>query len=181
MRTKWMPLLLMAALLTGCKFQCSVGNNGTDTKEVSSTNEPGPTGGARIENDIELDAQNVRVTQAYLTDENRNVLESNAVGLNENIYCTVRLDTGWTKYGDKSFVGASEKIMTEDGNVILDVPDLFKEYTESGVSAEDAKVLSVSAVITKKQPGVDNYKVQFRMWDKKGDGEVKGSFKFKVK
>lgn len=181
MRSKWILIFLAAAIITGCEFKCWVGDNGkTETKEVSSSESNGPLKGAIIKNDIVLDAKNVKVKEAYLVNESGTFISKNEIPLGEDISCVVILDTGWAKLGDKSFVGISEKLMTEEGVVILDEADLLKDNEATGVSATDAKVLSVSGKITQKKSGIDDYKMQFRMWDKKGDGEVTGSFKFKV-
>ena len=181
MRNKLIISFCIAVLLASCEF--SVSTNKEDkqaSKEVSSKESSGPLTGATISNDIELDAEGVKVKEAYLMDDNRTILSKNEAKLGERIRCVVSLDTGWTKYDGKSFIGASEKIMTDDGRVILDEPDLFKDYSESGLSAEDTKLVSVVATITTKEPGVDNYKVQFKIWDKRGTGKVTGRFKFKV-
>jgi hypothetical protein len=181
MRTKWILIFLAAAIITGCEFKCSVGGDDkTESKEFSSSESDSPLKGASIKNDIMLDAKNVKVREVYLANEARMPLDKNEIALGEKIRCVVVLDTGWTKYGNTSYLGASEKILTDGGDVILDVEDLFKDYTESGLSASDAEVVSISANITEKQTGVDDYKVQFRIWDKRGKGEVTGSFKFKV-
>jgi hypothetical protein len=182
MHNKLFLPLCLAVMLTSCEFSVSTKKDDKiSTKEISSSESTGALTGANIQNDIDLDAKGLKVKEAYLMDDNRNLLTTNEVREGEKIRCVVVLDTGWTKYEDKSFVGASEKIISGSGSVVLDEADLFKDYTESGVSATDAKILSVTATITRKEPGIDDYKVQFRMWDKKGDGEVTGSFKFKVK
>jgi hypothetical protein len=169
-------------MLASCEFSVSTKKDDkTTTKEVLSSESNGPLTGATVKNDIDLDAKGVKVKEAYLMDENRNLLSENEVEEGKSVRCVVKLDTGWTKYDGKSYVGASEKIISGSGKVVLDEADLFKDYNESGVSATDAGVLSVLATITRKEPGMDDYKVQFRMWDKKGSGEVTGSFKFKVK
>lgn len=182
MRKKIFLSVCMAAMLASCEFSVSTKKDDkTTTKEISSSESSGPLTGATIKNDIDLDAKGVKVKEAYLMNKDRNLLTSNEASVGEDIRCVVVLDTGWTKYDGKSYIGASEKIISGSGKVVLDEADLFKDYTESGVSSTDAEVLSVLASITRKEPGIDDYKVQFRMWDKKGSGEVTGSFKFKVK
>ena len=181
MRTKWILIFMAAAIVTGCEFKCSVGSAGnTSSKEITGSESSGPLKGAIIKNDIVLDAKDVKVKGAYLANEAHKSLDKNETALGEKVRCVIVLDSGWTKYNGVSFIGTSEKILTDNGRVLLDEPDLFKDYTESGVSATDAEVVSIIANITEKEPGVDTYKVQFRLWDKKGSGEITGSFKFKV-
>ena len=182
MYSKLIVPFYIAIMLTSCEFSVSTKkNNPVATKEVLSNESSGPMKGAIIRNDIELDAKDVKVKEAYLLDDNNQLLEQNETKSGQRVRCSVVFDTGWTKFDGKSFIGASEKIMTEDGRVILDEPDLFKDYSVTGLSAKDAGLISVAAIITQKVPGVNNYKVQFHIWDKKGSGEVTGSFKFKVK
>lgn len=180
MNSKFLLLLILVSLLAGCEFNCSVGDKGgSKSKTYTSTEGDGLTG-AVIKNDIELEATNVKVTKAYLSHQQGKVLDSNVVYLNEKITCVIISDTGFTKYNGKSYIGASEKVTGSDGTVLLDAKDLFAEYDESGVSAEDAKVVSISASVSEKTPGVDNYKVEFKVWDKRGKGMITGKFKFRV-
>lgn len=183
MTTKGILLVLLSTALTGCEFHCSVGNtdSGTTSKTVSSTDTGGLTG-AVLKNDIELEANDVKVSWAFLHDEAGNMLDSgNVVGLGEKVTCAITADTGWTKIEGRSFIGASEKIIGSDGTVMLDAKDLFEAYDATGVSEEDGKFINIRAKITEKLPNVDDYTVQFRVWDKKGKGEIKGKFKFRVK
>ena len=174
-------LIMLAVSLAGCEVKCSAGNNepAVKSKTVSSSDN-NTLNGAIIKNDIELDATGVKLKEAYLVDADKNLLTENVTRVGEKIYLVIKLDTGWVKENGKSFVGASERISTKAGKVVLDTDDMFKDYSETGVDAEDAKVLSLSAVITQANSGVDDFVVQFRVWDKKGNGEVKGKYKFKL-
>jgi hypothetical protein len=175
-------LLVLASVLSGCEFNCSVGktDNGTTTKTVSSQDGGGLTG-AVIKNDIELEASDVKVSRAYLSVDNGTPLDSNVVDLKQKISCTVVADTGWTKIDGKTFIGTSERVTGSDGTVLLDAKDLFVEYDSTGLSAEDAKVITISATVSSKIPGVDMYKVEFKIWDKKANGMITGKFKFRVR
>jgi hypothetical protein len=168
-------------LLTSCDFKCSVGDNksGTKTKVVTS-GDNSALNGAIIKNDIELEATGVKLKEAYLVDADNNLLTENVTRVGEKIYVVIKLDTGWVKENGKSYIGASERISTKTGTAVLDTDDMFKDYGETGIDAEDAKVVRLSAVITKSDSGVENFIVQFRVWDKKGKGEVKGKYKFRL-
>jgi len=50
-----------------------------------------------------------------------------------------------------------------------------------GLDAIETKDISLSALITNADPGVNNFEVQFRVWDKRGKGEVKGKYKFSLR
>ncbi|MES2777437.1 MAG: hypothetical protein V4722_24875 [Bacteroidota bacterium] len=176
-------LVMMATILTSCEFKCSVGGDkgsGTTTKTVTSDDGGGLTG-AVIKNDIELEATDVKVNRVFLADELQKPLDSNVVNLNEKITCYINTDTGWTKINGKSFIGASERVTGSDGTVLLDAKDLFEAYDATGVSEEDAKFVSIRARVSEKIPGIDNYTVQFRVWDKKGKGVITGKYKFRVR
>ena len=114
-------------------------------------------------------------------DEKENLLTENLVNLNQKIYLVLKTDTGWVKENGKSFIGAAERISTDAGGVVVDAADIFKEQEITGLNATDAKVVSLSAVIRQADPGVENFIVQFRVWDKKGKGEIKGKYKFSLK
>ncbi len=174
-------IIILAVSLAGCEVKCSSGNNepGVKTKTVTSSDNS-PLNGAIIKNDIELEATGVKVKEAYLVDADKNLLTENVTRVGEKIYIVIKLDTGWVKENGKSFIGASERISTKAGTVVLDTDDMFKDYTETGIDAEDGKVIRFSAVITKVNSGVDEFVVQFKVWDKKGKGEVKGKYKFKL-
>ncbi len=174
-------IIILAALLTSCDFKCSVGNNkpATKTKTVTSSDNSA-LNGAIIKNDIELEVTGVKLKEAYLLDADNNLLKENKTRVGEKIYLVIKVDTGWVKENGKSFIGASERISTSGGNVIVNAEDIFKDYDATGLDAVDSKVISLSAVITELKAAGGNFVVQFRVWDKKGSGEIKGKYKFSI-
>ena len=167
-------------VLSSCNF--TVGDKKADvkTKEVTSKDNTA-LNGAIIKNNIDLDVTGVKLKEAYLTDADYKPLTENKAGLGEKIYIIIRLDTGWVKEKGKSFIGASEKIITSAGRVVVSADDIFKDDELTGLDAKDTKVISLSAIITQADPGVNDFEVQFRVWDKKGAGEVKGKYYFSLK
>lgn len=169
-------------ILSSCDFKCSVGDNKPAVKTKPVTSEDNTTlNGAIIKNDIDIEVTGVKLKAAYLVDEKENLLTENLVNLNQKIYLVLKTDTGWVKENGKSFIGAAERISTDAGGVVVDAADIFKEQEITGLNATDAKVVSLSAVIRQADPGVENFIVQFRVWDKKGKGEIKGKYKFSLK
>jgi hypothetical protein len=168
-------------VLSSCDFKCSVGDNkqAVKTKPVSSEDNT-PLNGAIIKNDIDLEVTGVKLKEAYLVDANYNLLEKNETAIGEKIYVVIKLDTGWVKENGKSFIGAGERISTKAGGVLVDADDIFKAQEFTGMDAKDSKVISFSAVITDASPG-DEFVVKFRIWDKKGTGEVRGKYNFSLK
>jgi hypothetical protein len=174
--------ILLAAVISMISFGCVSGDSksGVKTKAVTSEDQTA-LNGAMIKNDIDVEATGVKVREVYLMDAGRNMLEENVSRVGDKIYMVIKLDTGWTKENGKSYIGASERISTNAGRVIVDAEDIFKDYEASGIDAVDAGVISLSAVITQNEPGVENFVVKFRVWDKKGKGEVKGQYKFRLR
>lgn len=170
--------MLVGAVLAGC------GNSGEGQVvkggSVSSGENKSPLMGAIIKNNIDIEASNVKVKAAYLMTGDAKLKEANTAKLKEQIFLTVELDTGWTKHNGKSFIGASEQILDRDGTIILDAQDLFLEYETQGLEAGIAKNINLAAVIDNIQPGYDTFTVKYKIWDKKGNGVVKGSYKFKI-
>lgn len=108
------------------------------------------------------------------------MLTENITRIGEKIYVIIKLDTGWVKENGKSFIGASERISTSAGRVVVDAVDIFKDYELTGVDSDDAKFISLSAVIKEADPGLEKFVVSFRVWDKKGKGEIRGKYNFKI-
>lgn len=183
MQTKKSGSIIALVMLVICgNFSCSPGRDksGVKTKPVTSSDNTA-LNGATIKNDIDLEATGVKLKEVYLLDANRELLTENVTRIGERIYVVIKTDTGWVKENGKSFIGASERISTKSGNVIVDAEDIFKDYEASGISVVDASVISLSALITQADTGVENFVVQFRVWDKKGKGEVKGKYKFRIR
>ncbi len=173
-------LIIVCIALSSCKFECSVGGDtGTKSSQASS---PKEKNGTLIANNIDLTVKNIKVKTAslQLIDKSR-VADDNVIKLGEKVYLVLQLDSNWTVENGKSFIGASEKVSTDKGEVVLHAEDLFADYSVSGVDPSDAKLIQLNAVITKEVPGITYYKVDFRVWDKKGDAEITGNYKFYIK
>jgi hypothetical protein len=169
-------------VLCSCDFKCSVGDNKSAAKTKPVTSEDNTTlNGAVIKNDIDIEATGVKLKAAYLVDEKENLLKENLISLNQKIYLVLKTDTGWVKENGKSLIGAGERISTSAGKVLVDADDIFKDEEVTGMKAEETEVISLSAVITQADPGIEDFLVQFRVWDKKGKGEIKGKYKFSLK
>lgn len=175
-------IAMCSIIFCSCDFKCSVGDNKSGVKTKPVTSEDNTTlNGAIIKNDIELDVTAVKVKEAFLVDAGYKPLTENKAGIGEKIYLVIKMDTGWAKVNGKSFIGASERILTSAGRVVVSADDIFKEQELTGLAAKDTKVITLSAIITRADPGVNDFEVQFRVWDKRSMGEVKGKYKFSLK
>jgi hypothetical protein len=181
-KLKLFYLFMLCIAFSSCDFKCSVGDkkSGVKTKSVSSKDNT-TLNGAIIKNDIDLDATGVKLKEAYLADANYKPLAENKAGISEKIYLVIKMDTGWVKENGKSFIGASERILTPAGRVVVSADDIFKDQELTGLDAETSKEISLSAIITEADPGLNDFEVQFRVWDKRSNGEVKGKYYFSLK
>jgi hypothetical protein len=175
-------MILLVTFIVAGNFSCTPGNKkeGVKTKTVSSKDNT-TLNGAIIKNDIDLDATGVKLKEAYLADAKYKPLAENKAGVGEKIYLVIKLDTGWVKENGKSFIGASERILTSSGRVVVSADDIFKDQEITGLDAANTEEISLSALITEADPGLNDFEVQFRVWDKKGAGEVKGKYYFSLK
>jgi hypothetical protein len=173
-------MIMLGIFLASCEMKCSVGDNKDKKTKTVSSSDNSALNGAIIKNDIDIEVTGVKLKSAYLLSADEKELEENVTRAGEKIYIVIKLDTGWVKENGKSYIGAAERISTSGGTVIVNADDIFKDYEVTGMDATDSKVVSLSAVVTEVKPG-DEFVVQFRVWDKKGSGEVKGKYKFRVK
>lgn len=170
-------LMILSMMLTSCKFNCSVGDVGEEKDEV---NKPVEKDGALLYNGIKLDATGVKVKKAYLVandDSGERVAQGNFVDVKKGVKLILLVDKGWKVTDDRVWLGASLKVIDESGEKLLDKPDLFEPFDESGISAEDSKTLALSVYFTKwesKRPV--SMDVNFRVWDKKSDAFIEGTY-----
>jgi hypothetical protein len=85
---------------------------------------------------------------------------------------------GWAEEDGQVSLGASETIHTDKGQVVLDEKDLFASTPL--LDARAARAITLTATISKLGRHHNNFVVSFRVWDKRGDGEIKGNFKLFV-
>ena len=181
------PLIFvgLSFLLTYCGQQNGVKNDATVKDSVKTAVDtvaklPPPPVNDKIRNGITLKSNILKVSQAFLLDDEGHVLPGNNL-TDVNKYLTLRLiiDSGWVTANGIVKIGASEKVTASDGSQILDEKDLFAEGDE--VSPTDANVIDIKVIIQRVIKLVDYYEVSFRVWDKIGAGEVTGTYRFNVK
>jgi len=164
-------ILLLAFTFFSCEVKVNNPSSNDDKKEKTSS---------KIRNGIQLKANGLKVEQAFLTYEDGTlVTNENKIDVNQKVVLRLIMD-GWKEENGKVMIGATEKLTTSKGQTILDTEDLFGAYPE-GVDAKDAKYITLSAVITRLDELYDHFLVEFRVWDKKGGGDVTGSYKLYLK
>ena len=153
-------------------------------KVVKAVAKPVPAAVAVLtfENGIKMNCKGLKVKEAALYfDDNSKVPQDNKVDVNQRVNMQVVIDTGWAIVDGKVYPGGSEVIKLSTGSTILKSDDLFAAYSDTGVNAEDAKYISIKAVITSIDDKKNHIIVSFKIWDKKGSGEITGNYKFFIK
>ena len=172
--------------LAGILFSCNNSGNKTDkstgTDKLQNTNtttasDNANTPASQVLNGIELEPRGgLKVQRAFLSFESGDLLpDNNQVLYGQQVKLNLNLD-GWEATDGKVMLGASEKITAADGTVLLDNADMFADNT-SGLSEQDAHFITFSATVEKTATPSPYYLVSFNVWNKKGSGAVKGSYK----
>jgi len=153
-------------------------NNELNDVQAQSAKEE--TGTQKISNDISIATSGgpelKRTFLSYETDEQ--VPSSNTTSPGKPIYLNVILSKGWKEEMGEVAIGASQKISSDDGTVLVNDTDLFENY--KSISAEDAKYIKLKAVVNKLSPNIRYFIVDYKVWDKNGHGMIKGSYRFFV-
>jgi hypothetical protein len=149
--------------------------NSSDRREEPATNSD-----ADILNNIELyESGGLKVAQAYLTfEDGKLVSKLNETALRTPVLLNLIIDEGWAVKEGQSSIDATEIITTHDGEIVLNAPNLFK--SKPTINAADANHVLLKANITKTRPNINYFIVNYRVWDKWSDAEVKGSYKLYV-
>lgn len=126
-KTLFSPLLFIAFILTSCEFKCSVGDT---TADKEGKGKPVEKNGTLLYNGIKLEAKEVRVKKAYLVvndDSGEMVDEGNFVDIRKGVKLILRIGDGWTVTDDRVWLGASMKVYSETGELLL--VDTENEFT----------------------------------------------------
>ena len=178
---KLMIVLLISMLCCACEINVNTSKDsgGIDIKPVSTLKEQN---GTEIRNNIELKTIGVKVKRAYLVlGEGERAPDDNVMKVGQKINLVFDIEDGWTVENGKSYIGGTQKVVTDDGSVVLHVEDVFAAYTNAGFPEKACKSISLDVTITKANPKINYYTTTFRVWDKKGTGEISGSYKFYIK
>jgi hypothetical protein len=135
---------------------------------------------AQISNDISIETKgSVEVNKAFLSYESGDLVpSSNVTSTGNPIYLNLNIVKGWKEDEGTVSLGVSERISSNNGTVFLDEPDLFQNY--NSISAEDAKFIRIKALVKSKTGPIKYFVVDYKVWDKNGDGVITGSYKFYV-
>lgn len=133
---------------------------------------------SNIKNGIKLKTRGFMVSDAYLVlDDESIVPEGNKIDLNQNVNMLLIIDGGWNESGGRVFPGSKQVIKHPNGTIIKNSEELFEAFDETGVSPEDARYITINAVVTELKYKKNYALVNFKVWDKKGSAEISGSYK----
>jgi hypothetical protein len=122
------------------------------------------------------EAGGLKVSRAFLAFEDGTLVpKSNKTVLRKPVYLTLVMEGGWKVKNGKVSLDASEKITTHEGEIVLNATSLFQNMPL--IEAEKANYIYLKANITGTRPDIAYFIVNYRVWDKRGTGEVKGSYK----
>jgi hypothetical protein len=138
------------------------------------------TGSKNVRNDIAIKTKGLEVEQAFLLfDGGKLVPQDNKVEVGQRVDLRM-LIKGWKAVNGKVFLGASEKITTDEGQTVLDEQDLFASFTD-GVSEADAGVITISATISRIDKLFKYFEVSCRVWDKQSDDNATAVYRLYLK
>gem|GEM_PF-1304615 len=166
--------ILLLASLAACK------ENASSSKSSDSTNAPSvsqslDSAGVVIRNNIQTNTQGgLKIVQAFMLRANGSLVnDSNNVKVGELIELRLLVD-GWKSKTDSITLGGSEKIVTDDGTSVVDVPDLFKD--QPAIPLNKAQMIRMQATVTKQEKDYRFYKADFKVWNKGEDQSLTGTY-----
>jgi hypothetical protein len=140
------------------------------------------TANSIYKNGIKLTSNGFTISEAYLAlDDETLVPEDNKVALNQNVNMVLIIEKGWTESGGRVYPGSKQLIKLSNGFEVLKSEDLFAAFDESGVSPEDARYITLNAIVTEIKNKKNWVIVNFNIWDKKGSATISGSYKLYIK
>jgi hypothetical protein len=175
------PLLIVfiCFFLTTCGDSVNSERSETNEGNEIATEASTKSSGIKVKNNIQLQPSGLQVSQAFLLYEDGALVPaSNVTNVGRPVKLRLIIDGGWKNKDGNVYIGASEKIETSDGKVVLDEKDLFSHMPY--ISPEDAQYITLTATISGLDKLYDYFLVSFRVWDKIGQGEVTGSYKLYV-
>jgi hypothetical protein len=179
MKTRLVFYALSCILMTSCADSTNNERSQTGEENKMATEASTKQSGIKIRNNIKLQTSGLNVSQAFLLYEDGSLVPpDNVTNVGRPVKLRLIIDGGWEKEDGNVYIGASEKIETSEGQVILDEKDLFSHMPY--ISADDARYITLTATISGLDKLYDYFLVSFRVWDKKGKGEVTGSYKLHV-
>lgn len=163
-------------LLSSCDFKVSTNSGNKTVANIETVNDSAQ----KIRNQIQFkESGGLHVENAFLMLEDGTLVsEDNTIKKGERVKLILKL-SGWKADDGKVEIGAGQQLLSSDERLILREPDLFEK--NSIVSDEDAKVITLTMEVLNTETIYDFYQTDFKVWNKKADQSVYGSYRFKIK
>ena len=137
--------------------------------------------GPKYKNNILLESKGFKIKEAFLAfNDSTRVADDNNVTIGQHVNLIILIDSGWNAEDGKIYPGVGQKVETNDGTHIFNKPDLMESHP-GGIPVEDGSRATVQAVINTADKEYEYFLVTFRVWDKKSESEITGSYKLHVK
>ena len=170
-------LILLSIFLLSFTITFSQSKKGV--KEHTSLNN---TQNTITKNGIKFISKGFKVSEAYLVFEDENLVpEGNKISLNQTVNILLIIDGGWKEAAGRVFPGGTQQILTVKGKVIESSEDAFSTFDTEGLTPEDARYIMLNTKITDVKNRKNFVIVNFKVWDKKSDAEINGSYKLYIK
>src|SRR5687767_12028970 len=184
---KNLPGIALAVLLAlGCgnasNNDKAADNNqpATNTESGRSSTAAAGTSATKIRNNIDLQVKDLQVSQAFLMyDDGKLMPETNEASVGQPVRLRLVVEDGWKETNGSVSLGASERIETNDGQMVVDEKDMFASVPN--ISVQDAKFITLTATISQMDKLYDYFLVTCRVWDKNGPGEINASYRLYIK
>lgn len=134
----------------------------------------------KIRNGIEVKAEGgLIVEQAWLQYASGPLVrEGNLIDLGEKIKLNMIIH-GWKGVNETVSIGATETIITDEGQCMLQSGDMFADY--ASLSLQSVEKISLSAVIDNIDRLVDYFRVDFKVWSKLfPEQQINGYYQFYI-
>jgi hypothetical protein len=118
----------------------------------------------------------LEIARAFLAYENGSLLQpGNTVLLGDVVCLNLVIKQGWVAENGFVSIGATQTLITKNGAPVLSSSDLFAGTPK--IEESKASHLQLKTTITKGLPDAGSFVVNYRVWDKTGDGEVTGNYR----
>ena len=132
-----------------------------------------------LNNIIVQESGGLKVSRAFLSFEDGSLVpKTNRTELGKPVYLNLLVKSGWKVDNGMVSIDASEKIVSDAGELVLDATNLFK--ASPAIQEKNSGNIYLKAVITKTRTEINYFIINYLVWDKLGHGEIKGSYRLFV-
>ncbi len=171
-----LPIIALLGIfsLTACEFNVSTSSGNTTLSQIETVQKSAE----KIRNQIQFEEKGVKVEAAFLMLDNGDLVpENNTIKAGEKFKLILKL-SGWQATNGMVQLGAGEQLTNSNQAVMMYEEDLFANA--GAISEEDAQYITLDMEVLNTQTLYDFYQTDFRVWNKNGNQQVDGSYRFKL-